>query len=113
MARDKLPDHGRTLLTVWSGGRSYENIDHAGFSPTGREVLAQTTVSQGFVGRKAECLLELQAPNRDLVMFGPESARDQCPPSIRYHAIEDVFTSLDSTSEGSWLIDLMLNVARG
>jgi hypothetical protein len=98
-------------LTVWSGGRSYEAIDHAGYSPSGREVLAQTTVSQGFVGKKAARLLELRSSKRDLVMFGPSSAREQCPAGIHYYAIEDMFTTVDSMPEGRWLVDLMLNVA--
>jgi len=97
--------------SVWSGGRSYENIDHAGYASTGREVLVQTTVSAGFVGKKAAQLLELQSPSRDLLMFGPESARKQCPPGIGYHSIEDAFTTMDTKREGHWLIDRMLAVA--
>ena len=38
----------RICAAVWSGSRSYEDIDHAGQSPTGREVLAQATVSEEF-----------------------------------------------------------------
>ena len=99
--------------SVWSGGRSYENIDHAGHAPTGREVLAQTTVSEGFVGKKARRLLELKSRSRDLLMFGPESARKECPSGIRYYSIERVFTTIDAKAEGRWLIDRMLSVAAG
>ena len=74
---------------MWSGSRSYENIDHAGYARTGREVLAQTTVSESFVGKKAACLLELQSRRRDLLIFGPKSARKECPSGIRYYSIED------------------------
>lgn len=98
--------------SVWSGGRSYENIDHAGYASTGREVLAQTTVSTGFVGRKAARLLELQSPRRALLMFGPEAARQQCRSGIRYYSIEDVFKAMDAKPEGRWLINRMLAVAQ-
>ncbi len=57
----------RICASVWSGGRSYENIDHAGYASSGREILAQTTVSTGFVGKKASRLLELQSPRRALL----------------------------------------------
>lgn len=97
--------------SAWSGGRSYENIDHAGYAPPGREVLAQTTVSAGFVRKKAARLLELQSPTRDLLMFGPESAREQCPSGIRHYSIEEVFTAMEARPEGRWLIDRMLAVA--
>jgi hypothetical protein len=98
--------------SVWSGGRSYESIDHAGYAPTGREVLAQTTVSTGFVGKKAAQLLELRSPRRDLLMFGPESARARCGADIQYYAIEAVFATVDNSPEGRWLIDRMLAVAK-
>lgn len=96
---------------VWSGGRSYEAIDHAGCSPSGRELLAQTTVSRGLVGKKAARLLELRSPERELLMFGPEFAREQCPKGLRYYAIEDVFATIDATPQGRWLINRMLNAA--
>src|ERR1051325_4990292 len=96
-------------VTVWSGGRSYENIDHAGYSPSGREVLAQTTVSAGVIAAKAARLLELAASNRQLWMFGPESARAPCPPGITFHGIESAFKAMDATAEGRWLIDRMLS----
>jgi hypothetical protein len=99
--------------SVWTGSRSFEDIDHAGYSPSGREVLAQTTVSRNFVGKKAERLLELKSDRRDLLMFGPRSAREQCPSGIRYHSIEDVFSTLDNIASGRWLIDRMLAVAAG
>lgn len=103
----------RICASVWSGGRSYENIDHAGYASSGREVLAQTTVSTGFVGRKASRLLELQSPRRALLMFGPESARQQCHAGIQYYSIENVFKATDATPEGRWLINRMLAVAKG
>jgi hypothetical protein len=98
--------------SVWSGSRSYENIDHAGYARTGREVLAQTTVSEVFVHKKAERLLDLQSPRRDLLMFGPKSVRKQCPRGILYYSIESVFRTMDTRPEGRWLIDRMLAVAR-
>lgn len=97
-------------VTVWSGGRSFENIDHAGYGPNGREVLVQTTVSAGVIAAKAARLLELKAPNRDLLMCGPESAREHCPRGITYHGIESVFDAMDVTAEGRWLIDRMLAI---
>jgi hypothetical protein len=103
----------RLCATVWGGGRSYENIDHAGYAPKGRHVLAQTTVSANLVGKKAALLSELRLRGRDLLMFGPESARDQCPSNIHYHSIENVFEKMDATREGRWLIDRMLTVGAG
>ncbi len=96
---------------VWSGGRSFENVDHAGVSASGRPVLAQTTVSEGLVGTKAAKLLELAGEDRDLMVFGPATARGQCPPAIRFVSIEDVFAALDATPGGQWLIDRMLQRA--
>lgn len=96
---------------VWSGGRSFENVDHAGISATGRAVLAQTTVSEGLIGTKASKLLELAANDRDLMLFGPAAAREQCPTSIHYVSIEEVFATLDATRAGRWLIDRMLQRA--
>jgi hypothetical protein len=94
--------------SIWSGGRAFENVDHIGLSPSRREVLAQTTVSEGFIGKKAKRLLELQLPNRDLVMFGPSASRTKCPAEIRYFGIEAVFAALDAHPPGRWLIDRML-----
>jgi hypothetical protein len=94
--------------TQWSGCQSYEDIDHAGYSRTGREVLAQTTVSRNLVGRKAERLLLMKSARRDLLMFGPEEARDQCPSTIRYWAIEEVFKAIDNMAAGRSLINRML-----
>ncbi len=103
----------RLCSSVWSGGRSFEDIDHAGYSPSGQDVLAQTTVSKDFVGQKAERLLKYKSSRRDLLMFGPKSACKQCPSGIQYHAIEDVFTTLDKLPSGRWLINRMLAVAEG
>ena len=100
----------RLCAAVWSGSRSYEDIDHAGQSPTGREVLAQTTVSTDFVEKKAARLLDLGSAGRDLLMFGPESARGQCPSGIEYRSIEDVFRTIDTTPAGRWLVNRMLAV---
>lgn len=60
------------------------------------------------IATKSARLLELMGPNRDLLMFGPESARKECPPGVAYHAIESVFAAIDATAEGRWLIDRML-----
>ena len=100
----------RICAAVWSGSRSYEDIDHAGQSPTGREVLAQTTVSRNFVEKKAARLLGLRTARRDLLLFGPESAREQCPSGIKYQSIEDVFSTIDTTPAGRWLVNRMLAV---
>lgn len=93
---------------VWSGSRSYLTIDHAGFSPSGREVLAQTTVSLPLVAAKAERLLELKSSTNRLLFFGPEASRKSCPATIRYYAIEEVFDSMNALPAGRWLIDVML-----
>jgi len=98
--------------TVWSGSRSYEDIDHVGYSRRGREVLGQTTVSGAdLVAKKATQLLKMKASGLDLLMFGPESARGQCPTGIHYYSIEEVFTAMDQTTGGRRLIDRMLAVA--
>ncbi len=55
---------------VWSGGRSYEDIDHAGWMPDGRELLAQTTISANVIGLKAKKLRRYISPTRVLYMFG-------------------------------------------
>jgi hypothetical protein len=97
--------------SVWSGGRSFADVDHVGYSLSGREVLAQTTVSETLVGEKATRLLELRADHRDLVLFGPEAGRGECVDGVRYISIEDVFSVLDAKPEGRWLIDRMIGVA--
>ncbi len=43
-------------------------------------------------------------------MFGPESAREDCPPGIAYYSIESAFAAMDPTPEGRWLIDRMLSI---
>jgi hypothetical protein len=73
--------------------RGEKEVGEAGYSPTGREVLAQPTVSRSFVRKKAERLLELKSDRRDVLMFGLKSAREQCPSRIRYRSIEDVFST--------------------
>jgi len=100
--------HSDLCACVWSGGQSFENIDHAGCDTSGREVLAQTTVSGGLIGKKAARLLELASSNRVLVMFGPENSRPDCPDEILYHSIESVFSTLDATAPGRWFIDRMI-----
>jgi hypothetical protein len=97
-----------TCSSVWTGCRSFEDIDHAGCSPSGRAILAQTTVSKTLVGKKAERLRKHKSEGRELFMFGPESAREQCPSGIRYHSIEEVFSTLDRSRSGHWLINRML-----
>lgn len=93
---------------VWSGGRAYEDIDHAGWTMDGLELLAQTTVSENLVITKAAKLLLLAQPNRVLHFFGPACVAAQCLPGIVYHSIETVFSELDRTAGGRWLIDRML-----
>jgi hypothetical protein len=94
---------------VWSGGQTFEDIDHAGWTADGHELLAQTTVSANLVGLKGSKLLLLARPNRVLHLFGPADAAVQCPSGIEYHCIETVFSELDRTDGGHWLIDRMLN----
>lgn len=99
---------------VWTGGRCFENIDHAGVDRRGREVLAQTTVSSGadLVEKKAVGLLELKQPKRTLIFFGPASAKSSCPKGIKYVEIEKVFGELDRSRSGRWLIDRMIGTGR-
>lgn len=101
----------KLCASVWSGSRSYEDIDHAGYSRTGREVFAQTTVSAHVVGTKAERLIGYGSSKRDLLLFGPEAGRPYCPKGIRYYSIEEVFSALDRTVSGRKLIDRMLAVS--
>ena len=98
----------RMCECVWSGSRSYEAVDHAGRTPDGRELLAQTTVSASLVGTKAAKLLTFASDDRVLHFFGPAGSTNQCPGEIVYHAIEDVFLELDSLPSGRWLINRML-----
>lgn len=100
----------RICECVWSGARAFENIDHAGLTRNGRELLAQTTVSGSLVGTKAARLLCLARPDRDLHFFGPAASAAQCPAGIAYHSIESVFAELDGTTTGQWLIDRMLSI---
>jgi hypothetical protein len=93
---------------VWSGARAFEDIDHAGRTLDGNELLAQTTVSAKLVAVKAAKLLHLAQPNRTLHFFGPPDGAAQCPATIEYHSIETVFSELDRTAGGQWLIDRML-----
>lgn len=95
--------------SVWSGSRAFEEIDHAGYAWNGQELLAQTTVSTKLVSNKAAKLLRMALPNRTLHFFGPAEAEDQCPEPIEYHSIEAIFSELDQTNAGRWLIDRMLN----
>jgi hypothetical protein len=101
----------RMCEAVWSGGRSYEDIDHAGWTPDGHELLAQTTVSTSLVYKKAMRLLELARGDRVLHFFGPAIAEAQCPKSVSFHSIEAVFMRLDEIAAGRWLIDRMLVTA--
>jgi hypothetical protein len=65
--------------SVWSGNRSYEAVDHAGWMPDGRELLAQTTISASLVRKKAERLLSLASADRILYLFGQEASESHCP----------------------------------
>ncbi len=100
----------RLCVCVWSGGRAFEDIDHIGLTTDGRELLAQTTVSENLVGTKATRLLSFARDDRVLHFFGPAEAAAECPVSITYHSIEAVFSKLDQTSGGQWLINRMLGV---
>lgn len=95
--------------SVWSGSRTFEDIDHAGYGRNGQELLAQTTVSTKLVSIKAAKLLRMALPGRTLHFFGPAEAEQECPGPIEYHSIEAIFNELDQTSAGRWLIDRMMN----
>jgi hypothetical protein len=94
---------------VWSGGRSYEDIDHAGVGPAGDEVLAQTTVSLSLAARKAARLLDLRRAGRSLYLFAPAGGAAACPPGVTFVPLESVFDRLDGSPAGRWLIDRMLS----
>jgi hypothetical protein len=79
-------------VCVWSGGRAFEDIDHAGLTTDGRELLAQTTVSEKLVGTKAARLLSLARDNRVLHFFCPAWSAAECPAGITYHSLETVFS---------------------
>ncbi len=111
LVNNYLISHG-ICTTIWSGSRCFEDIDHVGITSDGVEVLAQTTVSNGFVRKKGMRLLAYSSDSqRQLHMFGPADALGACPAGIIYHAIETVFTGLDETDQGRWLIDRMLTAA--
>jgi hypothetical protein len=98
----------RICECVWSGARAFEDIDHAGLTTDGLELLAHTTVSANLVGMKAAKLLSFAQDSRALHFFGPARSAAQCPAGITYHSIEVVFSELDQTSGGQWLINRML-----
>lgn len=99
--------------TIWSGARSFENVDHVGYIADGKVLLAQTTVSRGMVGKKVARLRQLASDAHELWFFGPESTRSQCQPGVRFEAIEGVFAALEKQPHGRWLIDTMLGTAPG
>lgn len=103
----------RMCECVWSGGQSYEDIDHAGWTPDRQELLGQTTVSANLVRKKADRLLNLARAGRVLHFFGPEASKSQCPGGITYHPIETVFSELDQVAGGQWLINRMLSTPAG
>src|SRR5437763_4017580 len=78
----------RMCSCVWSGGQTFEDIDHAGWTTEGRELLAQTTVSTDLVGLKGTKLLALARADRVLHLFGPAEAAPQCPAGVEYHSIQ-------------------------
>lgn len=100
-------------VCVWSGGRSYEDIDHAGWTPDGRELLAQTTISTNLVLKKVERLLKLASRDRVLYLFGPEASESQCLEGITYKAIEKLIPRLVQEAGGRWLVSRMLPTLLG
>ncbi len=92
---------------VWSGNRSYEDIDHAGWMPDGRELIAQTTISAGLVRAKAERLLQLASEDRRLYLFGPEASAPDCPEGITHLGIESLIPRLIQIPGGQWLVSRM------
>jgi hypothetical protein len=98
---------------VWSGGRSFEDIDHAGWMPDGRELLAQTTISANLVRKKAERLLKLASGDRVLCLFGPQASESQCPEGITYYSIEKLIPRLVQEAGGRWLLSRMLPMMVG
>jgi len=93
---------------VWSGGRSYEDIDHAGWTPDGRELLAQTTISAARVRTKAERLLQLASDDRKLYLFAPATSASACPDDITFVGIETLIPRLIQTASGQWLVSRMI-----
>jgi len=92
---------------VWSGGRSYEDIDHAGSMPGGRELLAQTTISASLVRKKAERLLKHASADRVLYLFGPEASGSHCPSGVIFQPIEKLIPRLVKAAGGRWLVSRM------
>jgi hypothetical protein len=45
---------------IWSGGRTYEHIDHVGLTLEGNELVAQTTISPNLVAEKAARMCDAQ-----------------------------------------------------
>ncbi|HLD64310.1 MAG TPA: hypothetical protein VI913_05440 [Candidatus Peribacteraceae bacterium] len=94
--------------SVWHGTRTYEDIDHAGLTADGHELLAQTTISPNKVSEKAKYLIQLANADRVLYLFGPQEAASQCLKGINYLSIEEVFAYLEKSPAGQWLINRML-----
>lgn len=99
----------RLCTCVWSGARTFEDIDHAGWTTDGRELLAQTTVSESekLVKTKAKKLRCYARHDRVLHFFGPAKSAKDCPSGIAFHSIETVFSELDQMDGGKWLINGM------
>ena len=98
---------------VWAGSKSFEDVDHVGVSSGGATVLAQTTVSSHLVEKKAKRLLRIAGPERHLYLFAPAEAKDSCPKPVQFVALDDVFSQMDATSSGRWLINRMVSAEAG
>jgi len=95
---------------MWSGGRSYEDIDHQGYTKDGKELFAQTTISHSkdTVRNKIDILKKHASNSRILYFFGPKDAAPTTLEDVIYVAIEDVFSAINQTQAGKWLISRML-----
>jgi len=102
--------HIRRCRAVWSGGKSFESVDHIAWSESGDDVLAQTTISESLktVQHKADLLLNVSSASCERLMFCPGSTHKDVRKGLEYISVEEVFAELDKTPEGRWLIDRML-----
>lgn len=110
MAGFEVSINGRFWVSTEAGGGLTRTSTTRDMRRRAAQSWPKPLCQKGFVGKKAARLLELQARRRDLLMFGPESARKHCPSGIRYYSIEGVFATMETTPEGRWLIDRMLAV---
>ena len=99
-------------VCVLHGSKANAGIDHAGITKQNKEFRAQTTISSDAetISKKIDSLSEFAKSNtnRELYFFAPKKTKPDNLGLINYIPIEDVFSVLDSTPSGSWLINMML-----